>query len=273
MCGSFQRSSTQSPVSSSDIATSGIISGITFVCMVWSFLVFSRVLSAPFNAPQDHYPDIIFEIEQQARDLNLDLQRRSVDLTFVCGKARKSASPQIRNYYEKLVEKARQEARVEADNAAIARECAATAQYLGLMPRAVKVPIEDHSEFFSDVEQSPRPATSNAGTPQSISARPHLVFRVWDAASRTAFIDGGFVAAAFLNWPRPLPAPIALDDPSDVGKILTKLHLSRLGDTPVYISTASVSTYQRVTAAQLTFYSHYSKRSHTQQTWTSQESL
>ncbi|XPS94304.1 hypothetical protein M3J09_003625 [Ascochyta lentis] len=203
-----------------------------------SFLPFSRVLSVPFSIPQDYYADIISEIEQQANDLRLNVQRRSVEVGFVCGKARKSSSPSVLQNYQSMVEKTKQEARDEAANSVIAREIAATAQLLGLMPRAVKLPFEDHVELFTDVE-SPKLMTTSVETLNPISNKPHLTFRVWDADNRTKFMNGGFVAQAFVDWPRPFPAPIVLDDPSGAGKILTALHLSKHGDTPVYISTAS----------------------------------
>ncbi|UPX13729.1 uncharacterized protein EKO05_0004228 [Ascochyta rabiei] len=181
----------------------------------------------------------MFRIEQQASNLDLDLRRRSVDIDFVCGKARKSSSPRIREIYESKVEKTKQEVRDEFANAVVAREVAAAAQSLGLMSRAVQPPFEDHVELFTDVEQNLTLVADNVGVPRPMSTRPYLSFRVWDTSNRTAFIDGGFVAETFIGWPRPFPGPIALDDPSEAGKIFTYLHLSKHGDTPVYISTAS----------------------------------
>jgi hypothetical protein len=73
---------------------------------------------------------------------------------------------------------------------------------------------------------------------------PNLSFWVWDALSRTRLISGSLVAQTFVDWPYPFPLPIALDDPSEAGKILAFLHLSKEGDMLVYISTTSVSNLE-----------------------------
>lgn len=204
-----------------------------------SFRVFSRTLSVPFDNPQAHYADILATIDQTANNLNLNLRRRSVDPEFVSGKATKSTSPHIRKNYTTLVEKAQQEERDETANALIVEEFAAAMQSLGVMSRALKIPFQDNEEFITDAEQSPRCLLNSIDPPKISSSKPHLTFRVWDSANRTKFIDGNFVAQTFVDWPRPFPAPIPLKDSSNAGKILTVLHLSKEGDTPVYISTTS----------------------------------
>ncbi|KAF1366092.1 hypothetical protein EJ07DRAFT_82101, partial [Lizonia empirigonia] len=204
-----------------------------------SFRVFSRTLSVPFDNPQGHYADILGTIDQTANNLNLNLRRRSVDPEFVSGKATKSTSPQIRKNYTALVERAQQEERDETANTLIVEEVAAAMQSIGVMSRALKIPFQDNDEFITDAEQSPGCMLNSIEPPRISSSNPHLTFRVWDSANRTKFIDGNFVAQTFVDWPHPFPAPIPLKDPSNAGKILTVLHLSKEGNTPVYISTTS----------------------------------
>jgi hypothetical protein len=109
---------------------------------------------------------------------------------------------------------------------------------------AITMPSEEDWEVVTDADTSPKPGVYSKEVPKSAFAKPHLTFRVWDKANRTKFINGGFVAQTFLDWPCPFPAPIAPNDPSQAGRILMALHLSKQGDTPVYISTASVSIFK-----------------------------
>lgn len=209
-----------------------------------SFRVFSHVLSIPFDQPEGNYAEIFSAIKQYARDMDLKLHRRTVEPKFASGKARKSNSPQIRQIYKLMVKTVKQEVKDEVADARIIEEVAEAARTLNVMSRARRIVLcDDNDELFEDVEQGPVPVTNSMAVPKLILTKPNLVFRVWDEANRTRFVNGNFVAQTFVNWPRPFPAPIALDDPSNAGKILAVLHLSKQGDTPVYISTASVSAY------------------------------
>ena len=151
--------------------------------------------------------------------------------------ARYAESPKTQKNYLNLVQKASQDDyRVRTSH-----QISAVPQSMS-MSMADQLPEDDNREFITDAETSPTPCgPAPDHNPQPAKVKPHLAFRVWDTASRTCFIDGGFVAHAFLDWPLPLPSPIALDDPTQAGKILASLHLSTQGGTPVFISTASVS--------------------------------
>jgi len=202
-----------------------------------AFPVFGRVFAVPFDDPEGRYAQIRTLIEQEAQTLHLDLRRRHSDACIPSGMAKHAKSPLTRSTYKSLVRRASQEARQDAGHVS-ATECVST------FPRSIldtSMPVQilkEDEEVIADIEPSP-PSVRQG--PAVREARPHLAFRVWDTANRTKFIDGNFVADAFLAWPRPFPSPIALDDASESGKILTVLHLSKRGDTPVFISTASVS--------------------------------
>lgn len=203
-----------------------------------AFPVFGRVFAVPFDDPEGRYAQIRTLIEQEAQTLQLDLRRRHSNACIPSGMAKYAKSPLTRSTYEFLVRKKSQEARQEAGRVS-ATECVST------IPRSIvntSMPVQflpkEDEEVIADIEPSP-PSVRQG--PAVREARPHLAFRVWDTANRTKFIDGNFVADAFLAWPRPFPSPIALDDASECGKILAVLHLSKRGDTPVFISTASVS--------------------------------
>lgn len=200
-----------------------------------AYPLFRRVFAVPFDDPEGRYANLRAVIETEACTLELDLRRRQFDQQILSGTARYTKSPQIRKTYKCLIRKASQEQcwegiKVTTDSRAFARSS-----------MAVQVSMEDNYEILTDIDDTPDPVTDGAGHPRPALPRPYLAFRVWDANNRTKFIDGSFVAQAFIDWPRPLPSPIALDDPSGAGKILASLHLCKDGDTPVYISTASVS--------------------------------
>lgn len=211
-----------------------------------AYPVFARVFSVPFDDPEGRYAKIRALIEAQAVTLGLDLQQRQRDSTVRAGTAKFAKSPKTRKFYKSLVRRASQEAEWHANQVAGTENIVGSSHSMATISKAVCIPDQEDWEIVTDVEQSPAPVVDSGEVPKPASARPHLTFRVWDATNRTKFVYGSFVAQTFVDWPRPFPAPIALDDPSEAGKILTVLHLSKQGDTPVYISTASVSNSKLV---------------------------
>ncbi|KAF1933924.1 uncharacterized protein M421DRAFT_105 [Didymella exigua CBS 183.55] len=201
-----------------------------------AYPVFSRVFSVPFNDPEDSYAELRALVEAEATALNLDLKQRQGDSIVRSGTAKFAKSLKTRTYYQFLVQRVSEEEEWQANQVAMTGNRIEAPPSLTTMSMAVSMPSEEDWKILTDFEQSP-----TLKVPEPPPLRPHLTFRVWDAKNRTKFIDGSFVAQAFFenDWPRPFPAPIALDDPSEVGKILTVLHLSKEGDTPVYISTAA----------------------------------
>lgn len=202
-----------------------------------AFPEFGRVFSVPFDDPEGRYAEIRALIGSEAEALGHDLQHRQIDTDVPSGKAKFAKSPTTRRAYKSLVRRALQKAK-ESTSFSVAESARVITRSIATTSTAVNMPIEDDWETLTDAEVSPRPSTPNK---ISVSTKPRLTFRVWDAENRTQFVDSSFVAQAFVDWPRPFPAPVAIDDPSEAGKILTVLHLSKHGDTPVYISTASVS--------------------------------
>lgn len=202
---------------------------------------YGRVFSTPFDDPQGRYTKIRALIEMKAKDLGLDLQRPVTDTKFVSGRAKFAKSPKTRSIYRSLVRRASQEAKRENAQASMQRDVSNTARSIMTTAMGIRPHINDDWEVITDIENSPKSNISSAKSATPTPTKPHLTFRVWDSSNRTKFIDGNFVAQTFVDWPRPFPPPIHLDDPSHAGRILTVLHLSKEGDTPVFISTASVS--------------------------------
>ena len=217
---------------------------------------YNRVFSVPFDDPKGRYMEIRALIEAEAKGLNLDLQQRRCDVEAISGWAKSAKSLRTRSIYGYLVQKASQEAEWETARASVAHDVPVATQSIATIAMAVSVPLEDEWEMVTDADLSLGPVTDSVKVLRTTSAMPHLTFRVWDASNRTRFVDGSFVAQTFVDWPRPFPNPIALDDPSEAGKILTVLHLSKKGDTPVYISTASVSSTRSILEILLILCSH-----------------
>lgn len=192
----------------------------------------------PFNDPERRYAEIRCLIETEAYSLGIELRRRQVDLIVLSGRAEFANSPKTRDIYNGLVRRATQRA---AARDAIAKDYVVLPPSSSAIGMAVREDFQDDWEIVTDIDDSPCHVLEVSKNLRHPSVRPHLTFRVWDDRNKTRFIDGSFVAQAFVDWPRPFPAPIALDEPSQAGKILTSLHLSKEGNTPVYISTASVS--------------------------------
>lgn len=228
-----------------------------------SYLVYGRVFSTPFDDPEGRYKQIRRLIEDEAAHLQLDLRRRQIDIRAPPGTARFTKSPNIREKYKSLARRASRYAKAVSDQRSLT-EAPAAPSIFGNMSKAVQIPIEDDWELVTDIESSPEPVIEPVEVSEAASTRPHLVFRVWDAASRTKFIDGSFIAQAFMGWPRPYPSPVPLKCPSEVGKILAVLHLSKQGDTPCFISTASVSVLTPIRNDLLMPYSRFSKPYHMQ---------
>ncbi|KAH6620467.1 hypothetical protein C7974DRAFT_234773 [Boeremia exigua] len=208
------------------------------------FREYGRVYGVPFDDPEGRYTEIRNVLEEEIKSSGLDLRRRKTEEFVASGKAKYAKSPVTRRIYKSLVKKARQEEKVGAHQTSGRGHASTDSQSFATIGRAIRAPTDEEWEIISHASTSPEPITEyvqeiTTPTPVSVTARPHLAFRVWDAANRTKFINGRFVAQCFVNWPSPLPAPIALDDSSEAGKILTLLHLSKQGATPVYISTAS----------------------------------
>jgi hypothetical protein len=202
---------------------------------------FRRVFAVPFDDPMGQYAAIRALIESTADTHRLDLQRRQSELDIRSGMARYAEPLKTQNTYLNLVQKASQ----DDDNVRDSHQISAKPRSIKSMAMAVQLPEDDNHEIITDAETSPTSRNpAQVYNPRPAKVKPHLTFRVWDAGSRTRFIDGGFVAHAFLDWPLPLPSPIALDDPTQAGKILASLHLSTQGGTPVFISTASVSIFR-----------------------------
>jgi hypothetical protein len=214
-----------------------------------AYPVFGRVFSIPFGDPDGRYAEIRALIEAEAIALDLELQQREFEAVVRSGRAKFAKSPKTRRFYKSLVRRASQEAVWQENQDVAYKDATRTSMSVPTTSGAVRMPAEEDWEILTDVEEctaslnhhSATPVVECVEMPASASTRPHLTFRVWDAANRTKYVDGSFVAQTFVDWPRPFPEPIALDDPSQAGKILTVLHLSKQGDTPVYISTASVS--------------------------------
>ncbi|KAJ4326366.1 hypothetical protein N0V94_000041 [Neodidymelliopsis sp. IMI 364377] len=198
-----------------------------------------RVFATPFHDPDGRYAEIRTLIESEAETLGLNLQRRGIDTTIPSGKAKFARSPRTRSIYKALVRKVSRGAKREAVGTSISQDIATSTRSIVTAAIAVRPAFDDDWEIVTNVENSPAPRTNNVHSPIFVSQKPHLSFRVWDASSRTRYVDGNFVAQTFVDWPRPFPPPIALDDPSQAGTIFTVLHLSKRGDTPVFISTAS----------------------------------
>ena len=206
-----------------------------------AYYSFRRVFAVPFNDPMGQYAAIRALIESTADTHGLDLQRRQSELDIRSGMARYAEPSKTQNTYLNLVQKASQ----DDDRAQDSHQIPAKPRSIMGMAMVVQLSENDNHEIITDAETSPESRNpAHVYNPRLAKVKPHLTFRVWDAASRTRFIDGGFVAHAFLDWPLPLPSPIALDDPTQAGKILASLHLSTQGGTPVFISTASVSIFR-----------------------------
>ena len=214
-----------------------------------AYAVFGRVFSLPFDDPEGRYAEIRALIEAEAVTLGLELQQREFERVVRSGTAKFAKSPKTRKLYRSLVRRVSQEAVWQDNQVAQAEDTIQSLQPIITMGMAVCVLVEEDREVLTDAEQSTAPMVDpspiavleSVEDPRPASIRPHLTFRVWDAANRTKFVDGSFVAQTFVGWPRPYPAPVALEDPSEAGKIFTVLHLNKQDDTPVYISTASVS--------------------------------
>jgi hypothetical protein len=208
---------------------------------------FRRVFAVPFDDPMGQYAAIRALIESTADTHCLDLQRRQSEPDIQSGMARYADSPKTRKFYLNLVQKASQ----DDDSVRESHQISAKPRSITSMAMALQLPEDDNLEIITDTESSPISSHNSAQVhnlnPAQVhdlaTVKPHLAFRVWDAASRTRFIDGGFLANTFLGWPLPLPSPppIALDDPTQSFKIYSSLHLSQKGGLPVFISTASVS--------------------------------
>jgi hypothetical protein len=198
---------------------------------------FRRVFAVPFDDPMGRYAAIRALLESTADTHCLDLQRRQSEPDIQSDMARYAESPKTQKFYLNLVQKASQ----DDDSVRESHQILAKPRSITSMAMAVQLPEDDNLEIITDTESSPTSSHNSAQVHNLATVKPHLAFRVWDAASRTRFIDGGFLAHAFLDWPLPLPPPIALNDPTQAGKILVSLHLSQQGGAPVFISTASVS--------------------------------
>ncbi|KAJ8107418.1 hypothetical protein OPT61_g8885 [Boeremia exigua] len=203
-----------------------------------AFREYGRVFSIPFNDPNHQYADIRTLVESEARTLGLELLKREVDANIPAGTAKYAKSPRTRDIYRSLVRKASQIAEWEAGYELISKTNPSTSRSVPAISGAFNMQIENDWEVIEDIETSPK-LVRVIEFPRPTSARPHLVFRVWDAHNRTKFVDGSFVAQTFVDWPKPHPMPFALNDPSEAGKIFVASHLSKEGNMPTFISTCS----------------------------------
>lgn len=186
----------------------------------------------PFHDPDGVYDDVRSAIETTAKELDIEIVRLQEEVFYRTGHAATAKSPETRKHYRALVQKATLENKLRA-----------------MQPPVVQLPVQrlggttisttswDELEVLTD---------SECNQAKSSTRRPRLVFRVWDDEANFTTFDGGFMAGAFKGWPRPYPPPIPPNDPYQAFKLLARLHLSTVGDTPCFVATSSVS-YPRST--------------------------
>ncbi|KAF2856879.1 hypothetical protein T440DRAFT_524729 [Plenodomus tracheiphilus IPT5] len=194
-----------------------------------AFPMYHEVYEAtPFADPAGRYDSTRNLIEEIARLSGIELHRLNQEVTSPSGQAAKAKSALTRRNYKALVRRAK-ETGISPVAVQPSRAAVQTIHIGGF-----SLVTDDSLEVFSDVEDTPL-KDHVEGT--SYFKSPCLLFRVWDASSRTSFGPDGFVSSAFKEWSE-IPPPIPPNDPYQVFKLLAHLHLSRIGDTPCFIAAA-----------------------------------
>ncbi|KAJ4373989.1 hypothetical protein N0V83_002728 [Neocucurbitaria cava] len=182
---------------------------------------FGQVMAVPFHDPDGVYDDVRSAIETTAKELDIEIVRLQEEVTYRSNHAATAKSPGTRKKYKSLIQKAALEWDLRAVQPPLVIR--------RLRGTTLSATSWEEDEVLTDSERNEAKSSS----------RPHLVFRVWEDGASLTNYDGGFTAGAFKGWPRPYPAPIAPDDPSQAFTILARLHLSRKGHTPCFIATSS----------------------------------
>ncbi|CAO2657533.1 Nn.00g036590.m01.CDS01 [Neocucurbitaria sp. VM-36] len=205
-----------------------------------AFPEYRDVMSVPFDDPEGVYDELRNIIETTAKDLDIEIYKLREEMFYRSGHAATAKSPGVRRQYRSLVRKAILEKKAMAIQIPVTQQ---PVQRLGGM--TLSTTSWEESEFLSEPERN--------DTSSSLW-RPHLVFRVWDESSKTAYIKGkGFLAGAFAppyEWQK-IPPPIPRNDPHHAFKIIAHLHLSKDGDSPLFIATSSSLIQVLVIASKL----------------------
>lgn len=187
-------------------------------------------------------------IEETARVLGIEIRRLEHEVTSPSGEAARAKSVLTRRRHRALlkISKRKAAARTAAtadnennDNNTITNSLTAVKRTAAapLTVGGFSLATSDPQDMFlSDAEDSASVA-SMEGRPMVHDDHPCLLFRVWDASSRTLFGPDGFISSGFVEW-TDIPPPIPPNDPHKVFKLLAHLHLSRVGDTPCFIAAA-----------------------------------
>lgn len=204
-----------------------------------AFPMYRDVMAVPFKDPEGQYDELRNIIETTARDLGIKLHRLEEEVLSPSGKAAKSKAPSIRECYKSLVRKAAQEEKARASQMLARENLLLQAQQD--RPLVTNTGWDDN-EIWTDVEEESSPScTQNTKIPQ-LPELPHLVFRVWDDVESNRagakFTEGSFIAQGFVDKAGALPPPMPPNDIYGMWKYLAALHLSKEGDTPLFVSTA-----------------------------------
>lgn len=209
-----------------------------------------------FSDPTGKYDKARHDIEEAASMLGIKLVRLDQEVKSPSGKAATAKSPLTRRYYKALVRQARKSAikKISVEKSSIKKSYAGQkaghpdlqALHIGGCSIATSDQDEGVLTDAEDAEGLTNPDVVplieyTEGLVTSCTVPPCLLFRVWDASSRTSFGPDGFTSSAFKEW-SVIPPPIPPNDPHDAFKLLAHLHLSRVGDTPwfVFYSTQTI---------------------------------
>lgn len=225
---------------------------------------YTRVMNVPFSDPKGEYHEMIQAIQETAASLDLQLKLRAEETIFDSGWAKFAKSPRTRRKYKSLVQRAAIKSQ-EPGHGPHDGKLDLHSFKLGAI-RMILNEVSEDEEHICDADGSPISnidyrSLSNFDKPsvafQPLTSRkPCLAFRVWDESNQySALFNGGFVARAFADETGPLPAPMPQEYPywkyivvrHSVSANITlayypkNLHLSKTGDMPMFISTATVS--------------------------------
>jgi hypothetical protein len=207
-----------------------------------AFVVYRSVFGVPFNDPESVYGKVRNVINVAALELDIDIHRLVEEEPLPSGRARKAKSLKTRRLHKILVERARREATMTVQLAAV-EDCHA---YLPVLDRMTlntsgKPEVE---EFLTDTEDMQPPSRPAATHRPNLPETPALGFRVWDNTnSKSKFCEEqGFVSQAFSIWKGPYPQPFSSE--SDDGKLaislLCNLHFSMIsGGASAWISVST----------------------------------
>ncbi|KAH9863259.1 hypothetical protein IAQ61_009536 [Plenodomus lingam] len=193
-----------------------------------------------FSDPTGKYDKARHDIEEAASMLGIKLVRLDQEVKSPSGKAATAKSPLTRRYYKALVRQARKSAikKISVEKSSIKKSYAGQkaghpdlqALHIGGCSIATSDQDEGVLTDAEDAEGLTNPDVVplieyTEGLVTSCTVPPCLLFRVWDASSRTSFGPDGFTSSAFKEW-SVIPPPIPPNDPHDAFKLLAHLHLT-----------------------------------------------